>query len=174
MPASPPAFLRPPRPLSLASLLLAGALLAGCMHREAAPAQSPAASTATAPANAEDALTRGEAAYANEDWAGAESAFLAAAQAAKGDAEPWFKLGNVYFRTARYDFAAQAYEQCLRRAPGHAKAWHNLGVVRLHQADQSFERVTQGAEPHDAALDERARRLRDILDDAIDPEPGAP
>jgi Flp pilus assembly protein TadD len=174
MPASPPAFLRYARPALVAQVLLAAAICAGCAHRDAEPATAASAPAATVPASAEAALARGEAAYAKEDWAGAESGFLAAAQASRGDGEPWFKLGNVYFRTARYDFAAQAYEQCLRRAPGHAKAWHNLGVVRLHQADQSFERVTTGTEPHDTALDDRARRLRDILDDAIDPEPGTP
>lgn len=170
MPAPPLAPFRLARPACLALALLAAATLAACAHRDpgsATPAAAP-------PVSAEAALARGEEAYAKEDWAGAETAFLAAAQAARGDPEAWFKLGNVYFRTGRYDFAAQAYEQCLRRAPGHAKAWHNLGIVRLHQADQSFERVSKGSEPHDAALDDRARRLRDILDDAIDPEPAAP
>ncbi|MGE3772611.1 MAG: tetratricopeptide repeat protein [Gammaproteobacteria bacterium] len=174
MPAPPLALLRLARPASVALALLAAVTLAACAHRDADPGAAVATPAAAAPVSAEAALTRGEDAYAKEDWAGAETAFLAAAQAARGDAEPWFKLGNVYFRTARYDFAAQAYEQCLRRAPGHAKAWHNLGVVRLHQADQSFERVSKGSEPHDAALDDRARRLRDILDDAIGPEPASP
>jgi len=152
----------------IALVLIAVAALAGCAHRAADSA------AIAPPVTAEAAMAQGEAAYANEDWNGAERAFLAAAQAARGDAEPWFKLGNVYFRTARYDFAAQAYEQCLHRAPGHAKAWHNLGVVRLHQADQSLERVSEGSQPHDTALDARARRLRELIDDAIDPAPGAP
>lgn len=173
MPASPFALPRPQRPAALVLCVL----LAGCagQAREAMPSATPgAATTSASPIDADAALARGEQAYRREDWDTAEREFLAAAQALREDAEPWFKLGNVYVRTARYDIAAQAYEQCLRRAPGHAKAWHNLGVVRLHQADRSFERVSEAPEPHDAALDARARRMRELLEDAIEPAPGAP
>lgn len=159
------------RPRALFALLLATLAACATSREEAATAEAPAP-PAAASVSAADALEAGIDAYDREDWAGAETQFLAAARAARGDAEPWFRLGNVYFRTARYDFAAQAYEQALRRAPGHAKAWHNLGVVRLHQADASFERVSKGSDPHEPALDERAARMRDILDDAI--APGTP
>lgn len=160
-------------PLLTFLLCVAGAGCAG------APAGSPRDVASAAPTGASaidpvQAMSTGERAYAREDWAGAESNFLAAARAARTDAEPWFRLGNVYFRTRRYDVAARAYEQALQRAPGHAKAWHNLGIVRLHQADASFEHVIAGADAHDTALDDRARHMRDILDDAIDPAPGAP
>ncbi len=174
MPASLIAPVRGACRAPIALLLLVALAGPGCASRDTQSTPAAGTTAAPAPVDAGAAMTRGERAYANEDWDTAETEFLAAARAARGDAEPWFKLGNLYFRTARYDFAAQAYEQCLRRAPGHAKAWHNLGVVRLHQADQSFERVSQGSEPHDAALDERARRMRDILDDAIEPAAGTP
>lgn len=163
-----------PVPVRSALPLLVALACAGCASTGSdgqAATKSP--DSATAP-TAEASLAAAEAAYAREDWATAEARLLDAARAARGDAEPWFKLGNVYYRTQRYDFAAQAYEQALRRAPGHARAWHNLGVVRLHQADASFERVTVATEPHDSTLDERAQRMRDILDGAIDPAPAAP
>jgi len=144
------------------------ALLCGCASQGggAPPATPTSADIAPDPAAT---LALADKAYSGEDWARAESAYLTAARGLPADPEPWFKLGNVYFKTGRHDFAARAYEQALRRAPGHAKAWHNLGVVRLHQADDSFERVLTGAEPHDGALDERAQQMRDILDDAIEP-----
>ena len=146
-------------------------LLAGCANGGGGnPPETPTAEAADPGA----ALAAAEAAYGAEDWARAESQYLTAARGLPADPEPWFKLGNVYFRTGRHDFAARAYEQALQRAPGHAKAWHNLGVVRLHQADASFERVLNGAEAHDGALDDRAQQMRDILDDAITPTPVGP
>ena len=159
-----------------AVLWLVFAAGAGCASQDTTSSAHPAG-TPAATATQQDpaaAMRAGEAAYDREDWASAESRFLDAARGDPGNAEPWFKLGNVYFKTGRYDFAAQAYEQALRRAPGHARAWHNLGVVRLHQADQSFEHVTAGSEPHDATLDVRARKMREIIDDAIDPAPAPP
>lgn len=162
-------LLRIARGTTLATTLCALVALSACAHRE-----RPQPSGATDPDAAAAALIRGERAYADERWTDAEDAFLAAARASETDAEPWFKLGNVYFRSGRYDLAAAAYEQCLRRAPGHAKAWHNLGVVRLHQADRSFEHVDSASQPPDTALTERAHRLREILGEAIAPAPDDP
>jgi Flp pilus assembly protein TadD len=153
----------------LACLVTVLALLGACASQGgSAPPATPKSADSTTPDPAA-ALAAADKAYTREDWARAESDYLTAARGLPADPEPWFKLGNVYFKTGRHDVAARAYEQALRRAPGHAKAWHNLGVVRLHQADDSFERVLTGADPHDGALDDRAQQMRDILDDAIEP-----
>ncbi len=145
-------------------------LLAGCANSGGKPPETPAAR----PDDPSAALADAGVAYGTEDWTRAESHYLIAARGLPADPEPWFKLGNLYYRTGRHDRAARAYEQALQRAPGHAKAWHNLGVVRLHQADASFEHVLNGAEAHDGALDDRAQQMRDILDDAITPTPVGP
>ncbi len=114
-------------------------------------------------------MAAAEAAYAARDWSGAESNYLAAARASPSDPEPWFRLGNVYFRRGSHDLAARAYEETLRVSPNHAKAWHNLGVVRLHQADASLARVLGSGEPRDPALEESAKALRAIVGEAIAP-----
>lgn len=139
-------------------------VLGGCARfGERAPAPpSPVADPARTLADA-------DAAYAAGDWARAAEGYLAAARAAGSDPAPWFKLGNVYFRSGRHDLAASAYEETVRLAPDHAKAWHNLGVVRLHQADASLARALDHASVDDPALAASARALRATLEPAIAP-----
>jgi Flp pilus assembly protein TadD len=115
------------------------------------------------------ALAEAEAAYAARDWSRAEANYLAAARASPRDPEPWFRLGNVYFRRGSHDLAARAYEEALRVSPDHPKASHNLGVVRLHQADASFARVLASGGPRDPQLEESAKALRAIVGEAIAP-----
>jgi cytochrome c-type biogenesis protein CcmH/NrfG len=115
------------------------------------------------------AMAEAEAAYAARDWSGAEANYLAAARASPRDPEPWFRLGNVYFRRGSHDLAARAYEETLRVSPDHPKAWHNLGVVRLHQADASFARVPASGGSRDPQLEESAKALRAIVGEAIAP-----
>jgi len=153
----------------VACALLAAVALAGCAKFSAGAKPGTATNDPQQALAPEVAMAAAEAAYAAQDWPRAESNYLAAARASTRDPEPWFKLGNVYFRRARYDLASRAYEEALRVAPDHAKAWHNLGVVRLHQADESFAHVLAGGDPRDEALDASAAALRAIIDEAIAP-----
>jgi cytochrome c-type biogenesis protein CcmH/NrfG len=154
---------------TFAALLLA-VVLGGCARFGG---QAPAPVSPSPVADPARALADADAAYAAGDWPRAAEGYLAAARAAGSDPAPWFKLGNVYFRSGRHDLAASAYEETLRLAPDHAKAWHNLGVVRLHQADASLSRALDRASADDPALAESARALRATLEPAIAPA-GAP
>ena len=169
MPPSPTPTARPSpsgrsqRARHFACVLLAGIALAGC-------ARTPKVAAPAAPVGVDPAVAMAEAetAYAARDWARAEASYLAAARASPRDPEPWFRLGNVYFRRGSHDLAARAYEETLRVSPDHAKAWHNLGVVRLHQADTSFARVL-GSAAGDPELAASAQALRAIVGEAIAP-----
>lgn len=49
-------------------------------------------------------------------------------------APAWLRLGNVFYRTGRYDAAIHAYEQALRYDQKNGQAWHNLALTRMQQA----------------------------------------
>jgi cytochrome c-type biogenesis protein CcmH/NrfG len=82
-------------------------------------------------------------AYQNEDWKAAEVAYLDLTQKAPSQAEPWFRLGNIYARTERLDAAVTAYRNALLRNNEYSKAWHNLGIVHLRQATTTFKDMLQ-------------------------------
>ena len=82
-------------------------------------------------------------AYQNEDWQTAELAYLDLTRKTPSQAEPWFRLGNIYARTDRLDAAVTAYRNALLRNNEYSKAWHNLGIVHLRQATTTFKDMLQ-------------------------------
>lgn len=112
-----------------------------------------------------------ETAYAAKDWAESEKQYTLLAKRVPIEAENWFRLGNIYARTARPDAAVAAYRETLVREPEHRKAWFNLGILQLRAATASLEQVQNlpGAE------DGMTRRSREILEElrtVVQAEPG--
>ena len=95
-------------------------------------------------------------AYLSEDWATAEKAYKNLTLQIPGDAEPWFRLGNIYARTNNLDAAVATYREALIRDPKNSKIWHNLGVIQLKQAANTFLEMQQYTEENDP-LGVRAR-----------------
>jgi cytochrome c-type biogenesis protein CcmH/NrfG len=92
----------------------------------------------------------------------AAEAYETLAQNAPEEAEPWFKLGNIYARTLRIELAIQCYREALVRDPRNVKAWHNMGVVQLRHAGKSFEEVELLVEP-DNELHKKSVKIRESI-----------
>lgn len=70
-------------------------------------------------------------------------------------APAWFRLGNIYYRTGRYDAAVYAYDKTLLYDKNNHNAWHNLALTRVKQSVQILEdglRVLPGDGPERQAL----------------------
>ncbi|MEX2517501.1 MAG: tetratricopeptide repeat protein [Gammaproteobacteria bacterium] len=88
--------------------------------------------------NAMEINQQAEQAYAAGDMATAQKLYQELTRQVPREANPWFRLGNIYARQEQPDFAINAYREALVRDPKNAKAWHNMGVVQLRQATYSF------------------------------------
>ena len=141
------------------ALTAALALVSLCGACALVPPKQPTAAPVDLPAAAQLAAQ----AYDQQAWDEAESQYLILARALPDNTEPWFRLGNIYARTARPDLAVNAYREALVREPGNAKAWHNMGIVQLREAASSFEEM-QKFIPHDDPLYARSQELREALD----------
>ena len=106
-------------------------------------------------------------AYLSEDWATAEKAYKNLTLQIPGDAEPWFRLGNIYARTNNLDAAVATYREALIRDPKNSKIWHNLGVIQLKQAANTFLEMQQYTEENDP-LSLRARYAVNSIANLID------
>jgi cytochrome c-type biogenesis protein CcmH/NrfG len=98
---------------------------------------------------------RANTAYQNEDWQSAEKEYLELTRQIPDQAEPWFRLGNIYARMDRLDAAVAAYRNALVRDKDYSKAWHNLGIVHLRQATTTFKDMLQHTSKDDP-LNQRA------------------
>ncbi len=105
-------------------------------------------------------------AYDEQDWAASEQHYLNLTRGAPEEVEPWFKLGNVYARTQRYDRAIACYREALVRDSRNVKAWHNIAVTQLREAGASFlelEMLTQDDDP----LHEKSVRIQRAIDELV-------
>lgn len=115
-----PARVRPTVPLALlATLALAGMLLAGCDGPE------------------ERALAAGNEAFAQGDYASAEAWYRSAAEEAPDAAAPWINTGLSRLRDERYEEALDAYRRGAEKARGPlaARAFFDLGGAALRAGD---------------------------------------
>lgn len=116
-------------------------------------------------------------AYSEGNWAEAEKALVALTREVPQEADPWFRLGNVYARQERPAQAVAAYQEALVRDPENGKAWHNMGIVQLRQAMNSFLNLEAATKPGDP-LNERANIMLDtvskVLETGFDTGSGEP
>lgn len=76
--------------------------------------------------------------------------------------DPYNNIALIDARAGRLEEARLALETALRNDPTHVIARINLGEIHLRLAAAAFERAAAEA-PADAALQRRARQLRDLL-----------
>ena len=55
----------------------------------------------------------------------------------------WFKLGNIYVRTAQYEAAVVAYRRALKLAPEDARIWNNLALSYIKMSVAVLEEGDQ-------------------------------
>ena len=97
-------------------------------------------------------------AYQNKDWETAEIEYLKLTKKVPTEAEPWFRLGNIYARTEQLDAAIAAYRNALIRDSGNSKIWNNLGIVQLRQATNTFIEMLEYTNADDP-LNARAKNV---------------
>ncbi|MDA0823636.1 MAG: tetratricopeptide repeat protein [Proteobacteria bacterium] len=105
-------------------------------------------------------------AYDAQNWTDSEKHYTTLAQNAPGEAEPWFKLGNIYARTSRPELALQAYQETLVRDPRHAKAWHNMAVLQLRNAGKSFSELEKLVDSDDP-LYAKSIKIQNAIDELV-------
>ncbi|MCG8325406.1 MAG: tetratricopeptide repeat protein [Thiotrichales bacterium] len=98
---------------------------------------------------------RAKLAYDAGNWENAVTHYQKLTKMLPTDAEPWFRLGNVYSRMNRPNEAIRAYQESILRNPDNSKTWHNLGIVQLRQATNTFVHLQQHSDPSDP-LNQRA------------------
>ncbi len=106
------------------------------------------------------------AAYDEQDWAASEKHYVNLTRGAPEEVEPWFKLGNVYAHTQRYDRAIACYREALVRDTRNVKAWHNMAVTQLRESGASFlelEMLTDDDDP----LHEKSVRIQRAIDELV-------
>ena len=106
------------------------------------------------------------AAYAEQDWAASEKHYLALTQGAPEESEPWFKLGNIYARTARLDGAVRCYREALVRDSRNIKAWHNMAVAQLRNSGESFHELERLVDEDDP-LHEKSVRIQQAINELV-------
>ena len=118
------------------------------------------------PSNIIEVQKKANEAYKKEDWQTAEKEYKYLSQNIKGDAEPWFRLGNVYARTNQLDAAIGAYREALVRDSKNSKAWHNLGIIQLRQATNTFIEMLRYIKEDDP-LHNRAKYMVNSISDLM-------
>lgn len=142
------------RPLTAIVLITA---LGGCNLQNIKPAQE-----STDIKDVATTQQRAKLAYDAGNWPNAEVHYLKLTKALPLDAEPWFRLGNVYTRMERPGEAINAYHEAIVRNPKNTKTWHNLGIVQLRQATNTFVKLQKYAEDDDP-LGQRARYVVEAM-----------
>ena len=111
-------------------------------------------------------LALAEASYNAKDWEAAEKNYVEITRAIPKEAHPWFRLGNIYARTERPEFAVRAYKEALLRDSNLSKAWYNMGLVQLRQSANSFLQMRTYT-PENSSAQERAEAMYEAIIDVI-------
>jgi len=120
--------------------------------------------------NAADWLAEGNAYYEARDWRRAGAALERSLALDSGQAEAWFRLGNVREELGQDDpSAAVCFENAVALDAQHARAWNNLGGVQQRlglgeQAIASYRNALQ-AEPSLAQACLNLGRLAEVRGD---------
>ena len=125
-------------------ICIAVSLLVACSSNQAKeeqasnPSPKPSVSPSSEPSETAQILALAEQAYQAKDWQTAETNYVKITRAIPKEAHPWFRLGNIYARTERPEFAVRAYKEALLRDSSLSKAWYNMGLIQLRQSANSF------------------------------------
>lgn len=118
------------------------------------------------PINLAEVYSLAAKAYAEQDWEGSEKHYATLTRKAPEEAEPWFKLGNIYARTQRPALAIQYYRETVVRDSQHIKAWHNMAIIQLRVARQSFVELEMLVKP-DNPLHQKSVKIQKAIDDLV-------
>lgn len=97
----------------------------------------------------ETVMQEAKAAYQAKNWKLAEEKFALLVSLMPGEAEFWYKLGNIYAHTNQPAKAITAYKEVIIRNTKFTKAWHNLSVMSLRQTTHLFIEMLQYMDPND-------------------------
>ncbi len=111
-------------------------------------------------------LRDAEQAYQNKDWPLAEKKYTRLISDLPGDAELWFRLGNIYAHSHQASKAIAAYKEAVIRKPRMAKAWHNMGIMSLRATTHLYIEMLQYI-PADDPLFQQAKNTGDQLLDLM-------
>ena len=108
--------------------------------------------------------------YEAENYSAAINEAMEFARRYPDDCKIHVLLGNAYFRTQRYQEAAQEYEKVIKLDPGRVDAYENLGVVYanqgdLHRAVYQWERLL-GISPERKDIRDSISRAKRFLQQA--------
>ena len=103
-------------------------------------------------------------AYEREDFVESEKHYTKIVKEVPNEILPWFRLGNIYARTNRYDAAILAYREVLVRDQSYVNAWYNLAIVQLKQAAGSFNEMQIYTDPSHPLHQRSKETFEGILD----------
>lgn len=130
------------------------------------PSPKPSVSPSSEPSETAQILALAEQAYQAKDWQTAETNYVKITRAIPKEAHPWFRLGNIYARTERPDFAVRAYKEALLRDSSLSKAWYNMGLIQLRQSANSFLQM-RSYTPDNSQAQNRADAMYESIIDVI-------
>ena len=110
---------------------------------------------------------RADEAYDNNNFETAEEEYLSLTLSTPDDPELWFRLGNSYARSNKFDEAVNAYHEALALDPEDSKILNNLEIVQLRQATNTFAEMLQYAQEDDP-LKLRAEQVINTITQLID------
>jgi tetratricopeptide (TPR) repeat protein len=101
-------------------------------------------------------------AYESDDLVTSEKNYEILIKELPEEAEPWFRLGNIYVRTNRPYAAISLYREAVLRDPQFAKAWYNMGIVQLKQTAFSLNEMLIYTDKQDPLYSKAATMLEQI------------
>ena len=140
--------------LAIAAVLLAG--LAACT--------GPLTREETSAPDMFETKRLADEAYQKGDMVESERLYGSLVKDLPEEAEHWFRLANVYYRTLRPDAAVSAYREAVIRDPAYGKAWYNMGVVQLRQAVNSLRQMELYTGTEDPMYKKGRHLLQGIVD----------
>ena len=158
--------------LSLISALLVLAS-AGCANVARQGMMNEPRLAAANNSRAQQQVKLAEAAYVGGVWSDAERQYRRLAELMPEAPYPWFKLGNIYVKTEKFDQASAAYHEALKRDASHAKALHNLALANLMLAKRILETGVQKLKSDESST-QASRDLLGELERIIAVAGGAP
>jgi len=111
-------------------------------------------------------ISKANKAYKDGSLVEAEKIYLGILSSHRNIGEVWFKMGNIYYRSGRYNAAVSAYETVLKLERKHEKAWYNLALSRVGQSieviDASLANIDKDSPLYQRSVDLKQRLLNRI------------
>ncbi|CBL45137.1 Hypothetical protein HDN1F_15540 [gamma proteobacterium HdN1] len=93
-------------------------------------------------------LQQAEHAYSDGNLQHAQTLLETALKDDESNANAWYRLGTIYYRSEDYDRAADSFARAIKIDPRNAKAQFNLATIRLQQAEAHFQYFIATTDPN--------------------------